>query len=205
MTTDRGVQYLVVEANTPSGKQKVLLTPSVVEQADWQNRRLQVRLDQAQIIKAPRFDKAMPVSRRKLLEAERWAARSSVGVQAASPAAAVPADESVGAERGTHLRSLREVRRYYVEATDGNVGRIADVILDDQAGRPARWRLLNLVIDTGNWLLGRKRCISPRWATAVCWEDQVVCLRLTQQQIMDAPDFNPQQPSSQRVEKMQYV
>ena len=195
------IQYIVVEANVPSGEQRVLLTPSVVEQADWRNRRLQIRLDRDQIIKAPKFDRTMPVSRRKLLEAERWAYRSPVVAKAVSPASAAAANQSVSAENDAHLRSLREVRRYFVEATDGAVGRIADVILDDQAGRPARWRLLNLIIDTGSWLVGRKRCVSPRWATAVCWEDQTVSLRLTRQQIMDAPDFNPQQPLGQRREE----
>jgi hypothetical protein len=190
------VQYIVVEANAQFGQQKVLLLPSVVEKADWRNRRLQVRLDREQVIKAPKFDEAMPVSRRKLLEAKQWAARSSVEAKTTSPV-----DQSANATSETHLRSLREVRRYFVEATDGAAGRIADVILDDQAGRPSRWRLLNLIIDTGSWLVGRKRCVSPRWATTVCWEDQTVSLHLTRQQIMDAPDVNPQQLSGQRLEE----
>jgi hypothetical protein len=54
------------------------------------------------------------------------------------------------------LRSLKELQGYTVRATDGDVGSLGDFYFDDQS-----WTIRYLVIDTGNWLKGRRVLIPP--------------------------------------------
>ena len=67
-------------------------------------------------------------------------------------------------ERDLHLRSAREVAGYRVAATDGEIGRVDDFLIDDRD-----WAIEPLGIDTGNWLPGRKVVVSPGWLRGVDW------------------------------------
>src|SRR3546814_13431113 len=68
------------------------------------------------------------------------------------PAAVPPTAADVEIPRGDpNLRSAVEVEGYHVAASDGEIGHIDDFLVDD-----TDWSLRFLVIDTRNWLPGRK-------------------------------------------------
>jgi sporulation protein YlmC with PRC-barrel domain len=50
-----------------------------------------------------------------------------------------------------HLRSIAQVSGYAIHASDGEIGHVADLIVDDKA-----WKLVNLVVDTHDWIGGKK-------------------------------------------------
>jgi hypothetical protein len=54
------------------------------------------------------------------------------------------------------LRSLKDLERYTVSATDGDVGSVVDFLLDDE-----RWIVRYLVVETGGFLDGHRVLISP--------------------------------------------
>jgi predicted secreted protein len=54
------------------------------------------------------------------------------------------------------IRSLDTLQGYGLRATDGSVGKIADLYFDDHA-----WIVRYVVVDTGGWLTGRAVLISP--------------------------------------------
>ena len=54
------------------------------------------------------------------------------------------------------LRSLLDLRNYRIQAIDGHIGGVHDLLFDDQ-----RWTVRYLVVDLGSWLPGRKVLISP--------------------------------------------
>lgn len=54
------------------------------------------------------------------------------------------------------LRSLKDLERCTVSASDGDVGSVANFLLDDE-----RWTIRYLVIDTSNWWFGKKVLIAP--------------------------------------------
>ena len=58
----------------------------------------------------------------------------------------------------SHLRSVKQVSDYTIEATDGGVGRVEDFIIDDEP-----WVIRYMIIDTGNWLPGKKVIVAPPW------------------------------------------
>ena len=62
------------------------------------------------------------------------------------------------------LRSLKELEHYAVSATDGDIGHVADFLLDDE-----RWIVRYLVVETGGFFTGRRVLISPISFRQVDW------------------------------------
>jgi hypothetical protein len=56
-----------------------------------------------------------------------------------------------GASWDPHLRSMRDLEGQHIQALDGEIGHITDFILEDQS-----WVIRYLVVDTRNWLPGKK-------------------------------------------------
>lgn len=54
------------------------------------------------------------------------------------------------------LRSLKELEHYVVSAIDGEIGKVADFLLDDE-----RWIVRYLVVETGGFFSGRRVLVSP--------------------------------------------
>jgi hypothetical protein len=121
------------------------------------------------------------------------------GVPAEGPGAAPMGDypEEAEARRGDpHLRSANEVIGYYIEATDGDIGHVEDIMVEIGS-----WRARYLMIDTKNWWPGRMVLISPDWATSVSWEDQKVFLDHTREQVRGSPEYDPDRPVDRSYEE----
>ncbi|MBF0298039.1 MAG: hypothetical protein HQK51_04925 [Oligoflexia bacterium] len=84
-----------------------------------------------------------------------------------------------------HLRSVEDVRSYGIHAIDGDIGHVEDLIIDDEM-----WDILYLVIDTRNWILGKKIVISPRWIKQVNWVDKKVVVDLPREAIKNSPEYH---------------
>ena len=63
-----------------------------------------------------------------------------------------------------HLQPATAVMGYAMQAEDGMIGHVKDVLVDDQA-----WAVRYLVIDTEKWWSGKKVLVSPGWLTRVTW------------------------------------
>jgi hypothetical protein len=209
-----GIRYLVVETGGWLRGRRVLLPPTVLEERDWPHRRLQVSLTQQQIEDSPQVDSEKPVSRQKEMELDNYPAWAPVawtpegvvvppitGAGVTGPAPS-PMDEETEGDR--HLRSVHEVTGYHVGALDGEIGHVDALILDDREPQHAPWQLRYLVIDTRNWLPGRKVLVAPIWAEAVIWERRTVRIGLTRDQIKGSPEFHPNMPINRRYEEILY-
>lgn len=120
------VRYLDVDTGHWLPGRRVILAPSVVQAADYANRLLGVSLTRKQVEDSPPLDAEMPVSRRKEIELARsyaWGAYWA-NLEAAHAAADMDADPD--------LRSARAVTGYHIQAMDGEIGHVADFIMDDQ-------------------------------------------------------------------------
>lgn len=62
-----------------------------------------------------------------------------------------------------HLRSAREVMGYRIRAKDGKVGHVEDFLVDDAA-----WMIRYLIVNTRNWLPGKKVLVSCEWVQDIC-------------------------------------
>ena len=71
---------------------------------------------------------------------------------------------------------------YDVEATDGHIGTIEEAsVVTGQA---------HLVVDTGTWIVGKKRVIPAGVLEAINDPDKRVHISLSKDQVRSAPDFD---------------
>ena len=83
-----------------------------------------------------------------------------------------------------HLRSCNEVIGYHVHATDGDIGHVAEILVDERT-----WAVRYLVVDTSNWWVGHKVLIAPQWITGMSWSDQSVSVDLSRDRVKAAPAY----------------
>ena len=76
------------------------------------------------------------------------------------------------------------IKGYAVAASDGEIGHVADVLVED-----ADWGIHYLVVDTKNWWPGRKILVSPRLIKDIDWISRQVDLRVVRQRVKDAPTY----------------
>ena len=115
----------------------------------------------------------------------------------------IPIEEIVAAhqqgqhknEGDPHLRSTSEVKGYSIHATDGDIGEVEDFIVDDTT-----WSIRYLIVDTGNWLPGKKVLLSPGWIKEIKWETSAVYVDIPVNNIKNSPEYDPSQPLSETYE-----
>lgn len=93
------------------------------------------------------------------------------------------------------LLSVRSMTNYSIEAKDGNIGHVHTFLFDDR-----RWAIRYMVVDTGNWLPGRKVLIAPESLGKPHGDMQIFPVELTRQQIKDSPDIDTDRPVSRQME-----
>jgi sporulation protein YlmC with PRC-barrel domain len=94
-------------------------------------------------------------------------------------------EDSAGKETAM-LRPVKNILNYKILATDGEIGGVSDLIVDDQ-----EMKLRYLVIDTGNWLPGKKVVLSTAWISSVAPEKETVVMNIEKKRIREAPEYRP--------------
>jgi sporulation protein YlmC with PRC-barrel domain len=83
----------------------------------------------------------------------------------------------------SHLRSSAEVIGCGIEAIDGAIGRVADLVVDDET-----WAITDVLVDSRHWLPGKLLLISPEVIERIDWLQKKVHLRLARGDILQAPE-----------------
>lgn len=97
------------------------------------------------------------------------------------------------------LRVKSALKGYTIEATNGKVGSVSDLLFDDLS-----WKIRWLVVDTGGWLGGRKVLIHP---SAIDQPDDILRqlpVKLMKEQLNNSPDILEDQPVSRQMEESLY-
>ena len=192
---------------------KVLLPPSVLGHIDPVARSFSVRLSRSQVEASPGDVAHLPVSRQyetELYDHYHWSPYWGTGYFMAGyggiaapmmiahpePDLRDPTRDNIPpATSELHLRSASEVTGYYIHATDGDIGHLADILVED-----TDWTIRYLVIDTSNWWMGKTILISPRSATDIRWSERLVYLDVTRDKIKSSPTYDPNQRVDRAME-----
>jgi PRC-barrel domain len=94
------------------------------------------------------------------------------------------------------LRSVRQIHDSRINASDDQIGHVKEAYFDD-----ATWTIRYLVVDTGNWLTGRKVLISPYSIKTPLTESGLIDVTLTRDQVKNSPDIDTHKPLSRRHER----
>jgi hypothetical protein len=90
-------------------------------------------------------------------------------------------------------------RGYAIDASDGKIGTIADLLFDDRT-----WRVRWLVIDTGTWLPGRKVLLHPGCVGKANRALRELPAALTKAQVEGSPELSEHEPMSTQMEQRLY-
>ena len=77
---------------------------------------------------------------------------------------------------------LPDITGFDVEATDGHIGKVDEATYEPSSSC--------LVVDTGFWIFGKKRMIPAGAVQRIDPDEQKVYVRLTKDQVKDAPDHD---------------
>ncbi|MBK6569820.1 PRC-barrel domain containing protein [Candidatus Aalborgicola defluviihabitans] len=195
------VRYMVIKTGAWLTSRNVLISPYAVQHADWASKRLSLSLTRDQLKNSPDIDTKKPVSRQHEMEyADYYAYPYYWGTGGywgdglylpTVPIRSEAAELHVQAERersqredDPHLRSCAAVAGYHVHASDGDIGHVQGMLVDE-----ATWAIRYLVINTSNWWMGNKVLIPPEWITNVNWADSSVTVNLTRATVRNSPHY----------------
>jgi len=207
------VRYLVVETGDWLLSRKVLISPIAIGHPNWADKVLPVSITKEQVKNSPDIDTEKPVSRQHEIQylgyygypyywggAGLWGggiypnilapdypdfAPTPDTVQSQAEKAYAQAEVARHQDDDPHLRSCNAVMSYHIQATDGDIGHVQGLLVDDET-----WAIRYLIVDTSNWWLGHQVLIAPQWIQNVSWPDATVSVSLTQQAVKDAPPFD---------------
>jgi sporulation protein YlmC with PRC-barrel domain len=194
--TNWKLRWLVIESGSWLDDRRVLVHPSSITSVDIACRTVLLNLTRDQVEKSPGLDKDAPVSQQYEYNlygyygmSPLWTGGYYGGGSAAIPFEALPvtaAGDAGAAHHGdVHLRSLSEVIGYHIMATDGKIGHVENLLIDD-----ASWDVRYLVADTRNWWFGKHVLLAPSSVLKISWQQQEVCLNLTGYKIKGSPPWN---------------
>lgn len=207
------VRYVEVDTGTWLPGRIVLISPVSIEKVDSSDSRVTINLTRQQVEDSPSIAEHEPISRQRENEMVDyyawpvywygWGSMANV----APPPAGEPDQQDDASDReslssgegGSALRSVNEVERYRIHATDGEVGHVKEFIFDTEV-----WVIRYLVVDTGKWLPGRKVLIAPDWNDRIDWSEKMLYVGLTREQIKASPRYDPSEPINREMEMRLY-
>lgn len=215
------IRYLVVETGSWLSSRKVLVSPIAAGKPDWTSMVLPVSLTREQVKNSPDIDTDMPVTRQHETDyldyysyPYYWGGLSLWGGSgdptmllpgyAGYGSATAARAEADGAQARTearqrdqdpHLRSCKEVVGYHIEASDGEIGHVQGLLVDEDS-----WAIRYLVVSTSNWWLGHEVLVAPQWIQRVSWVQRTVAVDLTREALKQAPRYDPAVPLSREME-----
>jgi hypothetical protein len=191
------IRYLIAETGNWLSGRKVLISLVALGKPDLASAKFSVNLTRDQIRNSPDIDTERPVYRQHEAELHayyQWPQYWESGFGGALGITPYPLFEAPlsnppprsGRLDDPHLRSTRRVTGYRIHATNGEIGHVADFIVDDE-----NWTIRNLVVDTGTWLPGKKVLVSPSWITKVDWAESSVHVDRMRESVKNGPDADP--------------
>lgn len=189
------IRYLVADTGTWLSSRRVLISPLALGRPDWEERILPVKLSREQVELSPPISVDEPVSRQMERELNLYYGWRPYWDNRVPVRVAEEIEQIVSKPYDPHLRSTKEVLGYHIQASDGEIGHIDDFILDDTI-----WTIRYLVVDTQNWLPGKKVLVSPAWVDTVEWTEKKIQIDLKRETIKNSPEFDPSQPVNHEYE-----
>ena len=202
------IRYMVADTRKWLPGRNVLISPESLAQPDWFRKRFPLPLYRQEIKESPLLETDEPVSRQY---ESRWREYYGLprywlgpGGTGAIYSPMVPSAENQEAQleeeiapANGQLRSAQEVIGYHIQALDGEIGHVADFLVDDLL-----WTLNYIVVDTRNWLPGRRVVVPPQWADTVSWAERKVIVKLNKEIVKNSPEYDPAEIPNRHYEEL---
>jgi uncharacterized protein YrrD len=91
------------------------------------------------------------------------------------------------------LRTSSELIRYDVNASDGPIGSVSDLLFDDRT-----WKLRAIVVDTGHYLSHHEVLVDPGNVRDLKFPDETMTLSLSKREVEASPGLETSPPVSRQ-------
>jgi hypothetical protein len=189
------IRYLVADTGEWLVSRQVLISPYSLAGVDTDQGSITVKLTKDQIEHSPSLNRDKPVSRQFEQEYSVFFGSPMYWGFPKGPGAKAESGEPGNKHADPDLRSTHDVSGHHVEASDGEIGHVEDFLIDET------WAIRYLIVDTRDWLPGKKVLISPKLIERVSWREKQVVVALTREAIQQAPEYTDEPPLT-RVEEM---
>ena len=200
------IRYVVVKTGNWLSGRKVLISPVAFGTPESASGTLSVKLTRAQVAGSPDIDTQRPIYRQQEVELHahyQWPWRGGYGGTfgaiplplSVDEASSEPESSASDRRDDPHLHATREVIGYHIHATDGKIGHVEDLIVDDE-----NWAIRFIVAGTQNWLPGKQVILSPRWIKRVQWADSSVYFDLTRESVRNSLEYDASRPINREYE-----
>ena len=197
------VRYFLVTTGTWLIGREVLISPHLIGGIDEQQRSLTVHLSREQVRQSPPVESHKTVSREyeEIISKHYgwdpyWSFDGGVGLGMPRAMPALVNPQTPVPPITSHLRDSSELSGYQLHATDGELGKVEDFILDDQG-----WNIRYLVIRPGNWLTQTQVLLSPEWIEQVSYEKAEIVVNLPSELIKTSPTYDASHSLTRDLEK----
>ncbi len=92
-------------------------------------------------------------------------------------------------------RNLNSLLTLKLKGTDGEIGKLKDFYFDDIS-----WIIRHLILKTGSWFSERDVLISPEAVLHSHWEQGILPVRLTKDQMLKSPEIETDKPVDRQQE-----
>lgn len=190
------VRYLEADFGNLFTYRRILIPVPLLGEPDWESKVFNVKLSEDEIDSCPHLEDKATVSREYEKELSKYYAinyywlsgytmTGSPGLLFPPRPLRVPVKEEGEDEIDTNLRSYNEVRGYQINAADGKLGLVKEIIIDEDD-----FQIVYAVVDTTAWLPWSKKVLIPvNWLDRISYLDREVTINLKTDTIKDAPEY----------------
>jgi hypothetical protein len=198
------IRWLVVDTGGWLTGRKVLIHPSAANQVDFEKQTITVPLTKSKIKDSPDLLQDQPVSRH--LESNlydyygwdpMWGGSLFERGAVAEPFNTLPYFSDAGRrdlaeahdrmhEGDPDLHSMNVVTDYHIQATDGAIGHLENLVIED-----GTWIVRYLIVDTRNWWPGQHVLLSPVVVRAIGWGDRQIDVTVSRAAVRASPPWDP--------------
>jgi hypothetical protein len=179
------IQYFVAELVAWFSGKNVLVPPSAVSPFDGTS--LKIELTKSELKKCPGADSALPVYLQRQYRERTLFNLASGGknISNEGPFIVPPMIDGEQSMSGVdpHLRSCKNVSRYELIASDGDIGGIQDLLIDDSL-----WLIRFLIAKADED--GPEKLYGPQFIDNIEWSLAVVKIGITKNQAQLKPNFD---------------
>jgi sporulation protein YlmC with PRC-barrel domain len=202
------VRYLELDFGSFFNEKRVILPVELIDKTLWEEEVFSLNLSKDAIEQAPTPADKLTVSREYEMKISEFygyqgywlsgnVAPGYPGILLPARPIRVPKRDMTEDEPGTSLRSFREIEGYHIVATDGKIGHVEDLIVDDMD-----WQLVYLIVDTSNWKpWSKKVLLSIHWLDEISYVHKETTVHLDSEMVKGAPEFDSEKLIEEAYEK----
>ncbi len=184
------VRYLVADTGSWLSGRLILLSPFAFGSFDQQRKELPVQLTRYQIEDSPPITRHQPITRQHEIDhfghygwpsywegSSLWGPSSYPVVIQAAPWGLTNQEKHHHRE-DRFLQSAKDIMGYEIHTTDGVIGTLADILIDD-----TQWLIKDFIIETGHWYSGKRIRLLPEHIQRIRSQDSVIVVNLTKKDL----------------------